>query len=402
MNTNTIHSTPTTHRPEPFSARRSARRSARLPALLAARLAFTIAHAPASTKGGIGLLLVLIASSSVQVSAAFSRTLFDHLDPFGVSGLRFAIAATLMLSVVRPRLRGRSRADWTMILLYGTSIAAMNICMYRALVHLPLGVAITLEFLGPFAVAILASRRPRQAAYAVLGLIGVVVIARPSADLDLLGLLFGGLAAVSLAGYVVVAERIVPFGGGASELALAIGLAAILASPFAIAAVPSLRWSDAPILGASALLGVILAFTADFLAVRIVGARTVAILLSLDPVLAAIIGAVALGEHLDALTVTGMVCVAIAGGLSAFATGRTEPATATPQREARRRSSATMSASTANSNTASARSRPFGFARSDSPSASSASSASIGYTRSGAPRSSAPPAESRSIAPITR
>lgn len=276
---------------------------------------------PGTVRGGLGLLLVLIASSSVQVSAALSQTLFDHLSPFGVSGLRFAIAAACVLLVIRPRVRQRSRGEWVTILLYGSSIAAMNVCMYRALVHLPLGVAITLEFLGPFAVAVFASRKPRQAIYAVLGLVGVIVIARPSADLDLVGLVFGGLAAASLAAYVVVAERIGKRGGGASELALAFGIAAVLTSPFAIASLPALRWSDAPILGVSALLGVVLAFTADFLAVKITGARTVAVMLSLDPVLAAIIGAVALGEHLDSLTVVGMVCVAVAGGLSAFASG---------------------------------------------------------------------------------
>lgn len=280
-----------------------------------------------AARGGAGLLLVLVASSSVQISAALSQTLFSRIDPFGVSGLRFLLAAACVLVIVRPKLSGRTARGWGAIALYGTSIAAMNVCMYRALLHLPLGVAITLEFLGPFAVAIITSRKPRQAIFAVLGLIGVVAIARPSADLDIAGLAFGGLAALALAGYVVLAERIGRTGGGASELALAFVVAALLTSPFAISAIPSVRLADIPILGISAVLGVIVAFAADFLAVKITGARAVAVMLSLDPVLAAIIGVVVLGEHLDFVTVAGMVCVAIAGGLAAFASGIVVPNT---------------------------------------------------------------------------
>lgn len=297
------------------------RTTARAAARAAARLGSRAEQLTPRGRGALGLVLVLIASTSVQVSALLAQTLFDRIDPLGVSGLRFAIAAATMLLLVRPRLRGRTRAEWLLLLLYGGSIAAMNLCMYRALVHLPLGVAITLEFLGPFALAILASRRPRQALFAVLGLLGVILIARPSAGFDPLGLLFGGLAALSLAGYIAVADRIGKRSGGSAELALAFGIAALLTSPFAAVSVGALVWADLPVLAVSALLGVVLAFTADFLAVRVTGARTVAILLSLDPVLAAALGAVIAGERLDALTLCGMVCVAAAGGLATFFSG---------------------------------------------------------------------------------
>lgn len=275
-------------------------------------------HSRPIARGLVGVALVLVASSSVQVSAVLSQSLFDHLAPVQVSGLRFAIAAVCVVAWIRPSLRRRSRSAWLAIALYGTSIAAMNVFMYQALAFLPLGVAITMEFLGPFAVAVFASRRPRQALFAVLGLIGVVLIARPSAAFDPIGLIFGALAALSLAAYILLADRIGQRGGGAAELALAFSVAAALTFPFAVPAVGSLVWADAPILVVSALLGVVLAFTADFLAVRVTGARTVAILLSLDPVLAAVVGALLLGEHLDALTLVGMACVSGAGALAAF------------------------------------------------------------------------------------
>lgn len=120
------------------------------------------------TRGALGFGLVLLASTSVQVSAVLSRTLFDRLSPMSVSGLRFAIAALCMVALVRPRVTGRTRSEWMLIALYGLSIGSMNVFMYQALTALPLGVVITLEFLGPFAVAVLASRRPRQALFAML------------------------------------------------------------------------------------------------------------------------------------------------------------------------------------------------------------------------------------------
>lgn len=276
------------------------------------------AQSPPHARALFGVLLVLLASSSVQISAALAQTLFDRLGPLGVSGLRFAIAAMFMLLLVRPKLTGRTRSQWMLIGLYGMSIAAMNVFMYQALAFLPLGVAITLEFLGPFAIALLTSRRPRQAMFAVLGLVGIVLVVRPTATFDVTGVVFGMLAALSLAAYIVVAERIGERGGGTAELALALGVAAVLTSPFAVTAVGALVWADAPVLVASALLGVVLAFSIDFLAVKVAGARVVAILLSLDPVLAAVIGAVALGEHLDRLTLIGVICVSVAGGLATF------------------------------------------------------------------------------------
>ncbi|MDH6180465.1 inner membrane transporter RhtA [Microbacteriaceae bacterium SG_E_30_P1] len=281
-------------------------------------LVLNVIQSRATSRALLGTVLVVLASSSVQISAALSHSLFDRLGPLGVSGLRFAIAALVMLLLMRPRIAGRSRAEWFSIVLYGLSIAAMNVFMYQALSFLPLGVAITMEFLGPFAIALLASRRPRQALFAIIGLVGIILIVRPTATFDMVGIVCGALAAASLAGYIVIADRIGRRGGGSPELALALCVAAAVTSPFAVTAAGSVVLGDLPILAASALLGVVLAFSVDFLAVKVAGARAVAILLSLDPVLAAIIGATTLGEHLDGITLVGMVCVSVAGGLATF------------------------------------------------------------------------------------
>jgi inner membrane transporter RhtA len=279
----------------------------------------------ARSRGPAALALVLFASLSVQLSAVLAHTLFDRLGPAGVSGLRFACAAVIALAIVRPRLRGRSRGEWLGIALFGLSIAGMNAFLYLALDRLPLGVALTLEFLGPFAVAVVGIRRPRAALFPVLGFLGVVLIVRPTGDIDPWGVALGILAGASLAAYTVLAERVGRVSRGFDGLALALVIAAVVTAPFGLAAMPLVRPLDLPVIAASATLGVAVAFAADYLAVRMTSARTVAVLLSFDPVLAALLGAGLLGQLLDPVTIAGIALVAVAGGFSAALAGRRAP-----------------------------------------------------------------------------
>ncbi len=274
------------------------------------------------SRGVRALGLVLAASLGVQLSALLAHALFDRLGPLGVSGLRFAIAAALACVLVRPRWRGRSPLRWAAIACFGASIASMNLFLYLALHRLPFGIALTIEFLGPFAVAVIGARRPSAAIFPVVGFLGVVLVVRPSGDLDPLGLAFGAFAAAALAAYTLLAERVGREERGFDGLALAFVFAAVLTSPFAFAALPAVRGTDAGILTLCAVLGVVLAFAADFCAVRLTSARTVAVLFSFDPVLAALLGLGFLGQALDAATWLGIVLVAVAGGGSATLAGR--------------------------------------------------------------------------------
>jgi inner membrane transporter RhtA len=282
----------------------------------------------ARSKGLTTLGLVLTASLGVQVSAILAHGLFDRLGPAGVSGLRFAIAAVIAAAIVRPRLRGRTVAQWSSIALFGASIASMNAFLYLALERLPLGIALTLEFLGPFAVAVAGARRPRAILFPVLGFVGVVLIVRPAGAMDGLGVILGVVAGASLAAYTLLAERVGRETRGFDGLALAMIVAAVLTAPFAAAALPRVMGWDVPVLALSAALGIVIAFAADYLAVRVSSARTVAVMLSFDPVLAALLGAIVLGQALDAMTVGGIVLVAVAGGFSAAFAGR--PARSVP------------------------------------------------------------------------
>ncbi len=275
----------------------------------------------ARLRGIRALVLVLTASLAVQMSAMIARTLFDRIGPLGVSGLRFAIAAAVIVVLVRPRLRGRDLQSWLAIGCFGLAIASMNVFCYLALSRLPFGIAMTLEFLGPFAVAVVGVRRLRAVVFPVLGFIGVVLVVRPSGELDAVGIAFALLAAASVAAYTLLAER-AGKEKGFDALALAFVFAALFTSPFAFAAAPAVQLADAGVLVVAAVLGVVIAFAADFLAVRCTSARTVSVLFSFDPVLAALLGAIVLGELLDAVTWTGILMVAVAGGCSAAFAGR--------------------------------------------------------------------------------
>ncbi|MGH3705397.1 MAG: EamA family transporter [Agromyces sp.] len=282
----------------------------------------------------LGFGVLIIASTSVQVAAVISHGMFDRLGPLGVSGLRFAIAAVVAAAVIRPRLTGRTRAEWLALLAYGTSIAAMNVCFHIALDFVPLGVAITVEFLGPFLVAALGVRRLRLVIFPLLGLGGVALIARPTPEVNSIGLIAAALAGGSLAAYTLLAERIGrsapadrPRSSPLHDVTIAVVVAALLTSPFGVAALPSVEPADLAPLGVAAVLGVLIAFAFDMLAVRLTSARTVAVLFSFDPALAAIIGMLLLGQMLDPLTIAGIVLVCVAGGATIhLASSAPEPA----------------------------------------------------------------------------
>ena len=106
--------------------------------------------------------MILCSSAAIQVSAVLSAGVFAAVGALGTSGLRFAAAALILLAVARPRLRGRSRRSWLGIVVFGVAMAVMNIALYQAIARIPLGTAVTVEFLGPFLIAAAGARRLRE------------------------------------------------------------------------------------------------------------------------------------------------------------------------------------------------------------------------------------------------
>ncbi|NYE36243.1 inner membrane transporter RhtA [Nocardioides cavernae] len=264
---------------------------------------------------GVAAGLVLCASLAVQGSAVLSHAMFADLGAGGVSGLRFLLAALLALVLVRPRWRGRDPAAWAWIAVYGTVIAVMNLAMYRSLEHLPLGVAVTIELCGPLALGATRLPHPALRVFPVVSLAGLVLVARPGGGLPLTGLALAGCAALGLAAYAVVAERIsaTSDGNGWEELALALVVAAAWTLPLTAGSLPDVEAGHLPRLAVAAAFGVLLAFGLDFLAVRVSSARVVAVLLSFDPVLGAVLGWLFMAQDLGTPTLLGIALVVSAG-----------------------------------------------------------------------------------------
>ncbi|MEV7424976.1 MULTISPECIES: EamA family transporter [unclassified Streptomyces] len=269
----------------------------------------------------LGAALVVVSCLGVQASAALASTLFDRLGTPAVAGLRQLCAALVLLVLVRPRIRGRTRAQWSGIAVYGAAMAAMNVAYYGAVDRLPLGVAATLLFLGPFAVAVASARIWREALVPAAGLAGVVLVTRPGGAPAWAGIAFGLLSALALALYTVFAQRVGRASSGLDGLALAVGVSALLLLPFSAPATPDMTGSDWGLIALSGLIGVALAFTLDFLAVRIATAKVVATLFSLDPVMGALVGAVALAETLSAPVLAGMGLIISAGATATWRAG---------------------------------------------------------------------------------
>jgi inner membrane transporter RhtA len=262
-----------------------------------------------------GAALVVVSCSLVQGTAALSSTLFDHVSPPAVAGWRQAFGALALLMFLRPRLRGRTRTEWLTIVALGLAIATMNVCFYATVDLVPLGIAATLFYLGPFAVAVAHTGLGWRLAIPVVALIGVVLVSRPGGGASVAGLLVGLVAATALAAYTVSSQRL-GLGGGLDRLALAVAVAATALSPLSVMSVTEVYSTQWLILLTSGFVGVGLAFSCDFTALKLAGTRVVATLFALDPVIGALWGAILLSQHLSAQTVVGIGLIALAGGLA--------------------------------------------------------------------------------------
>ncbi|MFD7527252.1 DMT family transporter [Streptomyces sp. NPDC059849] len=282
---------------------------------------------PARTRAFLGAGLVLVSCLSVQASAALASTLFDRLGAPAVAGLRQLCAALVLMVLVRPRIRDRTRREWAGMAAYGASMAVMNVAYYCAVGRLPLGVAATLLFLGPFVVAVASARAWREALLPAIGLAGVVLVTEPGGTVAWAGIAFGLLSALALACYTVFAQRVGRASSGLEGLAVSVCISALLLLPFSIPAAPSVNGSDWALVAVSGVTGVALAFSLDFQAVKMATAKVVATLFSLDPVMGALIGALALAESLSAPVLLGMGLIVSAG---AVATWRAETLPAPP------------------------------------------------------------------------
>ncbi len=181
-------------------------------------------------------VLVLVAVTSVQVGAALAKSLFDEVGPGGIVFLRVLFAAVVLVAVWRPAVAGRPRADWRLIAVFGLCLGAMNLAFYESIERIPLGVAVTFEFVGPLGVAIAGSRRPLDLAWVLMAAAGIVLLSDfGTADLDGLGVALALVAGALWAAYILLSARVGQVFPDGSGLALAMVVAAAALVPVGVA-----------------------------------------------------------------------------------------------------------------------------------------------------------------------
>lgn len=270
--------------------------------------------------GPVGL--VLGGCVSVQFGAAVAVTLMPRAGAVGVVTLRLVFAAIVLLIVCRPKLRGHSRADWGTVVAFGVAMGGMNMLFYQAVERIPLGPAVTLEVLGPLALSVFASRRLVNAVWAGLALCGVFLLGGGGfGGLDLVGAAFAVSAGGMWAAYIVFSARTGRRFPQADGLALAMAVAAVICLPLGIAESGSkLVVPTTLALGAAvAVMSSVLPYTLELLALRRMPASTFAVMMSLEPAIAALAGFLILDQAMSALGALAIALV-IAASIGAVRT----------------------------------------------------------------------------------
>lgn len=260
-------------------------------------------------------MLVLAAVASVQAGAAVAKDLFPDAGPGGAVFLRIGMSAVLLLAVARPRVVPRRRGDLALALGFGLVLATMNATFYYALDRIPLGVAVTIEFVGPLAVAIGGSRRLVDLLWVALAATGVVLLAGGAGGhMDAVGVLLALLAGALWAAYILLSQRVGRVYPGAAGLALALAAGTIVLVPVGIIsggdrlAHGSVLWRGLVV----ALLSSALPYSLELYALRRLRASVFGVLMSLEPAFAAASGLLFLGEHLRTVEWIAIGCVVVA------------------------------------------------------------------------------------------
>ncbi len=260
------------------------------------------------------VVLVIIAIASVQLGSSLAKDLYSAAAPLTVAWLRLLGAAVVLGLITRPRLRARSASDWAWVVAYGLCLAGMNVTFYLAIERIPIGMAVTLEFLGPLGVSVALSRRARDLLWVGLAAVGVALLGFSPGDLDPVGVFWALAAACLWAGYILLAGPTGRRWSGVSGVAVAfwVGLAGLTPVVWALdlfpAAVPAV-WGLGLMIG---LLSSAIPYGLEMMALRRIEPRIFGILMSLEPAAAALFALALLGETLRPIEILAMASVVVA------------------------------------------------------------------------------------------
>ncbi|MDR7255390.1 inner membrane transporter RhtA [Nocardioides sp. BE266] len=279
-----------------------------------------IDRASRSLLGPVGL--VLIGILSVQLGAAIAKGLFGEISPTAMVWLRLVTSALVLVAVARPRFAGHSRRDWVVVVGFGLSLATMNWAIYQSFSRIPLGIAVTIEFIGPLTLAVVGSRHARDVVWVLLAGLGVVLLGFERADLDVLGVVYALLAGAAWAAYILLSASTGRRWPGFDGLAVASLVAAAGMTLPALLAAGSGLW-DGRILLIGALVGLlssVIPYSCELVALRSLRPAVFGILMSLEPAAAALAAIVVLHETLAAIQWLAIACV-VAASIGATRSG---------------------------------------------------------------------------------
>lgn len=270
---------------------------------------------PAASGPLVGVALVIGSCLSLPFGAAVAAQLFPVLGPWGVTSLRVAIAALLLVVIVRPRPGKWTRPQWLAAVLFGVSLAAMNGFFYAAIDRIPLGPAVAIEFLGPLVLAAVLTRRLADAAWVGVALLGMVVLGIDgligAEPLDPLGVVFILIAAGFWIMYIRMSARVGALIPGSSGLAMGLVVAAVLLIPVGIPAASTVAMDPQLLLLAAitAVLSSVIPYSFELAALRRLPQRVFGVLLSLEPAFATLAGWLILGQDATPLRMLAVALV---------------------------------------------------------------------------------------------
>ena len=276
------------------------------------------------------VLLVTLGMVFTQTGASFAKMLFPLVGAGGATALRLTLAALVLIAVFRPWRFSLGPRQWRAVLLYGGAMGAMNLFFYAALEHIPLGIAVALEFTGPLAVALFGARKLVDFLWIVLAVAGFALLlpwTQTGGDISPIGVVLALCAGACWAGYIIFGQR-AGIGGGAHIAALGVGTAALIAVPFGVATAGASLLDPAllPLGLAVALMSSAIPYALDMVALPQMPSRLFGILMSGQPALAALSGLVILHETIGPAQLAGMGAIMLASiGATLTIARRTPP-----------------------------------------------------------------------------